>query len=91
MDAQVSAKKPLVLNFKDDSLTTVSRDTLRNIAKRLGFNETQATLYALARLRDELLAAEDKDALLPLTKKQLDVIAKAEPAGQGKVLGTLLP
>ena len=45
----------------------------------------------LGKLRDKLLAGEKKVALMPLTRRQLDVIAKAEPAARGKVLGTLLP
>lgn len=87
--ATIVAKEPLVLNFKEDSLTTVSRATLRALAKRLGFNETQTVLFALARLRDEVLVAKEED-MMPLTKKQHEAIAKAEPKGKGKVLDSLL-
>jgi hypothetical protein len=80
----------LKLNFKEDTLTTVSRDALRALAKKLGFNETQTVLFALARLRDEVLQDQDAGSFLPLTKAQLSVIAKAEPKAQGKVVDTLL-
>lgn len=83
-------KQPLVLNFKDDSMTTVSRETLRKVAKRLGFTETQTALFALARLRDEVLVAKDTDELVPLTSEQHEAIAKAEPKGKGKVVDSLL-
>ena len=84
-------KTPLVLNFKEDTLTTVSRPTLRALAKRLGFNETQTVLFAVARLREEVLANDgtDGDDIEPLTKLQHAAIAKAAPKARGKVLGTL--
>jgi hypothetical protein len=43
-------KETLLLNFKVDTLTTVSRTTLRRSAKALGFSESQAVHFALARL-----------------------------------------
>lgn len=85
-----TSHQPLKLNFKDDTLTTVSRDALRALAKKLGFNETQTVLYALARLRDEVFVEEDTEKLMPLTKTQHQAIAKAEPKGKGKVVGSLL-
>lgn len=83
-------QQPLKLNFKDDTLTTVSRDALKTLAKKLGFNETQTVLYALARLRDEVFVEQDKETFMPLTKAQHQAIAKAEPKGKGKVVGSLL-
>ncbi|SCK28686.1 hypothetical protein VAR608DRAFT_2395 [Variovorax sp. HW608] len=85
-----TSQQPLKLNFKDDTLTTVSRDALRALAKRLGFNETQTVLYALARLRDEVFVEQDMEKLMPLTKTQHQAIAKAEPKRKGKVIGSLL-
>jgi hypothetical protein len=85
-----TSHQPLKLNFKDDTLTTVSRDALRALAKRLGFNETQTVLYALARLRDEVFVEQDTEKLMPLTKTQHQAIAKGEPKGKGKVIGSLL-
>jgi hypothetical protein len=45
-----TSHQPLKLNFKDDTLTTVSPDTVRALAEKLGLNETQTVLYALAKL-----------------------------------------
>ena len=84
-------RKPLVVNFKEDTLTTVSRATVRTLSDRLGFNDTQTVLYALARLRDEVIVDEvDSDDFKPLTKKQHAVIAHAEPKTRGRVIGTAL-
>lgn len=85
-----TSPQPLKLNFKEDTLTTVSRDALRALAKKLGFNETQTVLYALARLRDEVLVEQDREKFMPLTKAQHQAIAKAEPKDRGKVVGSLL-
>jgi hypothetical protein len=87
---ETTGHQPLKLNFKDDTLTTVSRDALRALAKKLGFNETQTVLYALARLRDEVFVDAEAEPFKPLTKKQHETIAKAEPSGKGKVLDSLL-
>lgn len=84
------SQQPMKLNFKEDTLTTVSRDALRALAKKLGFNETQTVLYALARLRDEVFVEQDAQRLVPLTKTQHQAIAQAEPQGQGKILESLL-
>lgn len=85
-----TSQQALKLNFKEDTLTTVSRDALKALSKKLGFNETQTILFALARLRDEVLGEDELEKLMPLTKKQLDAIAKAEPRRKGKVIDTLL-
>jgi hypothetical protein len=85
-----TSHQPLKLNFKNDTLTTVSRDALRALAKKLGFNETQTVLFALARLRDEVLVEQDKEKFMPLTKAQHQAIAKAEPKSRGRVIGSLL-
>lgn len=63
---------------------------MRALAKKLGFNETQPVLYALARLRDEVLVEQDMEKFMPLTKAQHQAIAKAEPKGKGKAVGSLL-
>ena len=91
MSAVKSPKQPLVLNFKDDTLTTVSRSVVQALAKKLGFNETQTVLYALARLRDEVLADTNPIALLPITQAQHRVIAQAAPKVRGKIVDSLLP
>ena len=92
--AKSDTKKPLMVNFKEDTLTTVSRATVRTLSDRLGFNDTQTVLYALARLRDEVIGTKEAHYLedfKPLTKKQHQVIARAEPKVRGRVLSTLLP
>lgn len=84
-------KEPLVLNFKQDTLTTISRDALRTMSKRLGFNETQTVLFALARLRDEVLTETPADHDIgPLTAKQHAAITKAAPKRRGTVVDSLL-
>ena len=90
MTTTTTSHQPLKLNFKDDTLTTVSRDALRALAKKLGFNETQTVLYALARLRDEVFVEQDMEKFMPLTKTQHQAIANAEPKSKGKVIGSLL-
>jgi len=87
---KASLRLRLKLNFNDDTLTTVSRDALKALAKKLGFNETQTVLYALARLRDEVFVEQDIEKFMPLTKTQRQAIASAEPRSKGKVIGSLL-
>jgi hypothetical protein len=41
LGSEALRKEPLTLNFKEDTLTTVSRPMLRVMASKLGFNETQ--------------------------------------------------
>lgn len=76
-------KPSLRLTFNEDTPISVSQASLRAIAEKLGFGETLAIHYALARLRDELLT---EDALEPLTAEHHRAIAKAEPKEQGKVI-----
>ncbi len=83
MTTDASRKEALLLNFKVNTLTPVSRDTLRRIAKTLGFTETQAVHFALARLREDSLQAESEDAYPPLTKAQLGAIRKHDPNRKG--------
>lgn len=83
-----------MVNFKEDTLTTVSRATVRTLSVKLGFNDTQTVLYALARLRDEVIVDENTHAgedFKPLTKRQHAVLAHAEPKTRGRVISTLLP
>ncbi len=82
-----------MVNFKEDTLTTVSRGTVRLLSDKLGFNETQTVLYALARLRDEVNLSENSggaEDFRPLTKKQHEVLAFAEPKTRGRVTSSLL-
>jgi hypothetical protein len=90
MSTELVRKEPLTLNFKEDTLTTVSRPMLRIMASKLGFNETQTVLYALARLRDEVIAAEAEGDYVALTQLQHEAISAAEPRRRGRVLSSLL-
>jgi hypothetical protein len=90
MTDNATRKEALLLNFKVDTLTTVSRETVRRIAKALGFSETQAVHFALARLREDALRGEAEEAYPPLTKAQLDAIRIHEPKRKGRVLSNLL-
>ena len=89
----------LLLKFKDDTLATVSRTSVKVMAKKLGFNETQVAHYALARLREELLAkspqpiavpkhkdSENDGDYPPLTSDQLAVVRRHAPKRRGKPL-----
>ena len=66
------------------------RSTLKALAKKLDFNETQTVLYAMARLRDEVFVEPDIEKFMPLTKTRRQAIAAAEPRRKGKVIGSLL-
>jgi hypothetical protein len=90
MTTSSTRKEALLLNFKVDTLTTVSRTTLRRIAKALGFSETQAVHFALARLREDALRGEVDEGYPPLTRAQLAAIRKHEPKRKGRVLSSLL-
>lgn len=83
-------KEALLLNFKDDTLTTVSRTTLRHIAKALGFSETQAVHFALARLREDSLREQSEEAYPALTKAQLEAVRKHQPKRKGRIITSLL-
>ncbi|MHB8447846.1 MAG: hypothetical protein ACYC7G_07245 [Rudaea sp.] len=57
------ATQPLLMKFKDrDTPNTVTRKTVKAMAERLGFNETQVVNYALARLREDVLPTLPTDA-----------------------------
>jgi hypothetical protein len=90
MTTNPTSKEALLLNFKVDTLTTVSRGTLRRIAKALGFSETQAIHFALARLREDALRGPIDEEYPPLTKAQLAAIRRHEPKRKGRVLSSLL-
>jgi hypothetical protein len=85
-----SAKQSLLVNFKSDTLTTVSRDKLRALARKLGFTETQTVHFAIARLWEAAREPDDDEEMKPLTKEQLAAIRQHEPKRRGRVLGSLL-
>ena len=83
-------RKTLLFKFNDDTVTTVSHETFSQVARKLGFNETQTLHLAIARLRDEVLEAAQQDTgaveapYSPLTARQLlDIRSKAQqPRGR---------
>lgn len=62
----------MLVKFKgSDSLNSVTRKTLRQMAEALGFNDTQVVQYALAKLRAEVLPAyQPDDGPVPATMIQ---------------------
>ena len=85
-------RKTLLFKFKDDTVTTVSHETFSEVARMLGFNETQTLHLAIARLRDELLArgqsgsAEGEEPYPPLSAGQLFDIRSRAPKPRGKLV-----
>ncbi len=82
--AKPKEKSVLPIHFADDALTRVSRDTLKALAKRLGFNETQTVHYALAFLKkevDERAAAprQREGDHPPLPREQLEAVREHQP------------
>jgi hypothetical protein len=60
--ARQGASTQLLVNFSTgDAKHAASRPTVKRLAALLGFNETQTVLYAIARLRDDLLPAYPTD------------------------------
>ena len=54
--------KPILFNFRpEDTLTSVTRETLKLIAEALGLTETQTMHFALAKLRREVLPKYELD------------------------------
>jgi len=84
-----ASQGPLKINFKDDSITTVSRWTVKALAEKLAFNEPPVVRFALARLRDEVLEDQKATAFEPLTISQHQAISAAAPKRRGKVIDSL--
>ncbi|MCH8542648.1 MAG: hypothetical protein LAT61_03650 [Alcanivorax sp.] len=81
MSTVVRDEKMLFKFRSADTVTGVTRVTVKRIAKELGFNETQAIHYALAKLAKEVLPAYEQDDG-PLSKQELAAIDKLEPQDQ---------
>ncbi len=85
-------RKTLLFKFKDDTVTTVSHETFSEVAKTLGFNDTQTLHLAIARLRDEVLgngqrgSGDGEEAYPPLTARQLLDIRSLAPKPRGKLV-----
>lgn len=84
--------KSLLFKFKDDTVTTVSRETFSEVARTLGFNETQTLHLAIARLRDEVLgrarpgSRAGEEPYPPLTAGQLLNIRSRAPKPRGRLI-----
>jgi CHAD domain-containing protein len=81
----------LLMRFKSsDSRTGVSRETLTELARQLGYErESEVLHYAVRKLADEVLPKYELDGG-PLTVKQLAAIRKASgPSGRGKLKSSL--
>ena len=89
---EATRRKSLLFKFKDDTVTTVSHDTFSEVARTLGFNETQTLHFAIARLRDEVLGGgrrgtgEGEEPYPPLTAGQLLDIRSRVPKPRGKLV-----
>ncbi|MBI2318639.1 MAG: hypothetical protein HYU75_17015 [Betaproteobacteria bacterium] len=85
-------RKSLLFKFKEDTVTTVSHETFSEVAKTLGFNETQTLHLAIARLRDEVLGGGKhgsrggEEPYPPLTAEQLLDIRSRAPKPRGKLV-----
>lgn len=86
-------RKTLLFKFKEDTVTTVSHGTFSEVAKTLGFNETQTLHFAIARLRDEVLGVEPRGSPVrgeepypPLTAGQLLDIRSQARKPRGKLV-----
>ena len=90
--SSTTKRKTLLFKFKDDTVTTVSHETFSEVAKTLGFNETQTLHFAIARLRDELLAggqresADGEEPYPPLTAGGLFDVRSRAPKPRGKLV-----
>lgn len=78
MPAAKTTEKMLLQFRQAESANAVSRRTVRKMAAMLGFNETETTLFALARLRDQLLPAYEPDEG-PLSAKVIQAIKNRVP------------
>ena len=71
--------KPILFNFRpDDTLTSVTRETLKLIAETLGLTETQTMHFALAKLRREVLPKYELDDG-PVSEGTLKTIRRLVP------------
>lgn len=91
MAATAIKRKSLLFKFKEDTVTTVSHETFCELARTLGFNDTQTLHLAIARLRDEVLRSrgsgeDDEEPYPPLTAAQLVHIRSQAPKPRGRLV-----
>lgn len=78
MTSKTLTTKLLVQFRPKDTRFGVTRRTVRNMADLLGLTDTDTLMYALARLRDQVMPAYPPDDG-PLTQAQMEAIRKIEP------------
>lgn len=80
---------PLLLRFRRDSPTGVTRNTLKRAATELGLNETQLVHMALREyIRRNLSDVDVNDP--PITKADIEALRKKYPqTGHGRVLSSI--
>ena len=84
MTSSATHKERLLLQFRDsEAIHAVSRKTVKKMAKLLGLNETETALFALARLRDQLIPAYAPDDG-PVPDRVIAAIKKLVPQGNYK-------
>ncbi len=80
----------LLVRFPRESMTTVTRSTVREIAAELGFDETQTINLAMARLRDHVRGLGTADIFESLTDEHHKRIGQASGLRGTKATSTLL-
>ena len=80
--------KALLLNFAThETANTVTRLTVKKMATKLGFNETQLIQYALAKLRHEVLPYEADGQEVP--DAMIEHLREREPQTDYRPTSTL--
>lgn len=69
---EIPLRSSLLVNFKADTPNTVSRETLRKMATKLGLSDTATMHLAMAQLRDRVMTGQ-----APLSDKALTAIQAA--------------
>lgn len=85
------ATDALLLKFKDaDTLNSVTRSTVKQMARVMGFNESQVIQLALAKLRAEVIPAYLPDDG-PVSQTMIRHLHKTESQDNYKPTRTLFP
>ena len=77
MSKTLTAKLLVTVRPKDTRFG-VTRKTVRKMSDTLGLTDTDTMMLALAKLRDSLLPAYERDDG-PLTERQMQALRKVEP------------
>jgi hypothetical protein len=75
----IAKDRGLLVQFRPtNTIAGVTRDTVKSLAARLGFNETQTIHFALAKLAREVLPSYEPDDGA-LSKKEIQTIHQLAP------------